>query len=57
MLDEHLLWVQTFRMVEDVRHALQAWLVTSNEQWLVERHGVRSPAQVRRDLTATPAAA
>lgn len=40
-LKEQLLWVQTFRTVEDLRHALQAWLVTYNEQWLVERHGFR----------------
>ena len=23
---------------------------TSNEQWLIERHGLRQPGQVRRDL-------
>lgn len=56
-LKEQLLWVRTFRTVEELRVALQAWLVTYNEQWLVERHGFRSPAQVRRDLAATPAAA
>lgn len=56
-LKEQLLWVRTFRTVEDLRVALQAWLVTYNEQWLVERHGFRSPAQVRRDLAATPVAA
>ena len=42
---------------EELRQALQAWLVTDNEQWLVERHGFRSPAQVRRDLLATQEAA
>ncbi|MBI5855986.1 MAG: IS3 family transposase [Nitrospirae bacterium] len=56
-LKEQLLWVRTFRTVEELRQALQAWLVTYNEQWLVERHGFRAPAQVRRDLMATPAAA
>jgi transposase InsO family protein len=56
-LKEQLLWVQTFRTVEDLRVALQAWRVTYNEQWLVERHGFRTPAQVRRDLATTPAAA
>lgn len=56
-LKEQLLWVQTFRPVEDLRVALQAWLVTYNEQWLVERHGFRSPAQVRRELLATQEAA
>jgi transposase InsO family protein len=56
-LKEQLLWVRTFRTVEELRQALQAWLVTYNEQWLVERHGFRSPAQVRRDLLATQEAA
>lgn len=56
-LKAQLLWVQTFRTVEDLRHALQAWLVTYNEQWLVERHGFRAPAQVRRELLASQEAA
>jgi len=54
-LKEQLLWVQPFRTVEELRLALQAWLLTYNEQWLVERHGFRTPAQVRRDLMATAA--
>lgn len=56
-LKEQLLWVRTFCTVEELRVGLQAWLVTYNEQWLVERHGFRSPAQVRRDLLATQEAA
>jgi putative transposase len=56
-LKEQLLWVRTFRTVEELRIALQAWLVTYNEQWLVERHGFRSPAQVRRELLAAQEAA
>lgn len=56
-LKEQLLWVQTFQTVEDLRRALHDWLRLYNEQWLVERHGFRSPAQVRRDLLATPEAA
>ena len=56
-LKDQLLWVRTFRTVEELRHALQVWLVTYNEQWLVERHGFRSPAQVRRTLLAAQEAA
>jgi transposase InsO family protein len=56
-LKEQLLWGRTFRTVEELREALQTWLVTYNEQWLVERHDFRSPAQVRRDLLATQEAA
>jgi putative transposase len=56
-LKERLLWVKTFRTVEDFRNALHAWLVTYNEHWLVERHGFRTPVQMCRDLLATPGAA
>jgi transposase InsO family protein len=56
-LKEQLLWVRTFHTVEDLRCALHDWLRLYNEQWLVERHGFRSPIQVRRNLLATPEAA
>lgn len=42
-LREQLLWVHTFHTVEELRHALQAWLVSYNEQWLGERYGFRTP--------------
>ncbi len=48
-LKENLLWVQTFATLEDLREALIAFQKTYNEQWLIERHGHRSPAQFRRD--------
>ena len=57
ILKEQLLWVRTVRTVEELRQALHAWLRTYNEQWLVERHDFRSPAQVRRDLLTTAGAA
>ncbi len=56
-LKEQLLWVRTFETVEELRKALQEWLAVYNEQWLVERHGHRSPAQVRRDFLALDEAA
>lgn len=56
-LKEQLLWVRTFQTVEDLRLALHDWLRLYNEQWLVERHGFRSPIQVRRDFLATAVAA
>jgi len=49
-LKEQFLWVHTFRTVEELRLALLEWIKVYNEQWLVARHGYRSPAQVRRDL-------
>ena len=52
-LKENLLWVRTFRDVEDLRLALLAFKQTYNEHWLIERHGHRSPAQFRRDQMDT----
>jgi transposase InsO family protein len=57
-LKENLLWVRTFDTVEDLRQALLAFQRRYNEEWLIQRHGYRSPAQFRRDLEAAlPAAA
>jgi transposase InsO family protein len=57
-LKENLLWVRTFETVEDLRQALLAFQRRYNEEWLIQRHGYRSPAQFRRDLVAAlPAAA
>jgi len=56
-LKEQLLWVRTFQTVEELRQALLDWLRLYNEQWLIERHGFRSPIQVRRDLLVTREAA
>ena len=54
---EHLVWVRTFQTVEELRQALHDWLHLYNEQWLIERHGFRSPIQVRRNLLVAPEAA
>jgi putative transposase len=52
-LKENLLWVRTFRTVEELRLALIDFRHTYNEHWLIERHGHRSPAQFRRDQMDT----
>ena len=52
-LKENLLWVRTFRTVEELRLALLDFRRTYNERWLIERHGHRSPAQFRRDQMDT----
>jgi transposase InsO family protein len=51
-LKENLLWVRHFATVAELIEALREFQRRYNEQWLIERHGYRSPAQVRRDLTA-----
>jgi putative transposase len=58
VLKENLLWVRRFDTVEELRLALQAFRQTYNQTWLIERHGYRTPAQVRADQTpAMPMAA
>lgn len=51
-LKEQLLWIRRFETVEELRLALHEWAALYNERWLVQRHGYRTPAQVRRELTA-----
>jgi len=48
-LKENLLWVRWFDTIEDLRQALLEFQNTYNEHWLIERHGHRSPAAIRRD--------
>ena len=52
-LKEQLLWVESFETVEELRLALLAFKERYNQQWLVERHGHRTPAAVREALRST----
>jgi transposase InsO family protein len=57
-LKENLLWIQRFATIEELRQALHAFQDTYNQTWIVERHGYRTPAQVRAgQLGALTAAA
>jgi len=47
-LKENLLWVRTFRIIEELRQALLAFRETYNTTWLIKRHGFLSPAEYRR---------
>jgi hypothetical protein len=44
--------VRTFRTIEELRLALHEFRRTHHQQWLVERHGHRTPAEIRRGLAA-----
>jgi len=46
-LKEQLLWIRYFATVEELRLALLEFKDKYNRQWLVEKHGYRTPAQVR----------
>ena len=50
MLKENLLWVRRFDTVEELRLALLAFQRSYNQSWILERHGYKTPAQVRADL-------
>lgn len=50
-LKENLLWVRWFDTIEDLRQALLEFQSTYNEQWLIERHGHRPPADITREQT------
>jgi putative transposase len=47
VLKENLLWVRRFATVEELRVALLAFQRTYNQSWITERHGYKTPAQVR----------
>ncbi len=56
-LKEQLLWIRSFQSAEQVRLAVIDWAKLYNERWLIERHGYRSPNQVRTEWLAARKAA
>ena len=54
---EHLLWVRRFAPVEELRRAPLDCRRRYDDTWIVERHGYRTPAQVRADQVGALAAA
>ena len=55
-LKEQLLWIERFDTVEALRLALVDFKDRYNRDWLVERHGHRTPAAVRAAFAADAAA-
>jgi transposase InsO family protein len=51
-LKENLLWVQSFATVAALVEALREFKRLYNEQWLIERHGFRTPSQARIESLA-----
>jgi putative transposase len=56
-LKEQLLWLRSFRNLEELRQALLDFQEQYKQHWLIERNGFRSPRQARRDFLALGAAA
>jgi putative transposase len=46
-----VLWVRHFATVAELVEALREFKRLYNEQWLIERHGFRTPSQARSDLS------
>jgi len=55
-LKEQLLWVKTFDTIEELRAALLEFQRLYNEHWILERHGFRTPRQIREDHSRAKAA-
>ena len=49
---EPLLWVRHFATVEELRLALAGFAALHNASWLRERHGRRTPDQIRAEPAA-----
>ena len=54
LLKENLLWVRSFATIEQLRQALIEFKHIYNQQWILQRHDYKTPAQVRRDKRQTP---
>jgi transposase InsO family protein len=56
-LKEECLWVHDFEDAQQARKVVGQWIETYNGEWLIERHGYRSPKTVREECDATKKAA
>lgn len=56
-LKEQLLWIRRFKDIDELNRELQAFRDLYNHQWLIERHGQRSPAWARQSFLDQGAAA
>ncbi len=50
-LKEECLYLHDFESLEEARHEIGAFIERYNGGWLLERHGHRTPAQVREEFT------
>ena len=49
LLKENLLWVKSFATIEELRQALIRFKEEYNINWIIERHGYKTPSQIRED--------
>jgi putative transposase len=55
-LKEQCLWVELHDTVDELRQAVAGFVHTYNTQWLIGRHGHRTPKEAYQDATTTAAA-
>lgn len=48
-LKENLLWIDIFKTIEELRLTLLQFKALYDSQWLLERRGSKTPAQVREE--------
>jgi len=53
-LKEQVLWIERFETLDELRAAVRECARTYNHEWLLERHGYRSPLEARERLLAAP---
>ena len=46
LIKEQCLWVEDFIDIEDARHKIATFIERYRHEWILERHGYRTPAQV-----------
>ena len=56
-LKEQLLWIERFETFEQLRAAVRAFGRLYNAEWLLERHGYRTPIEAREHLLGVAAEA
>jgi transposase InsO family protein len=49
-LKEECLYLHDFESLEEARHVIGKFIERYNRGWLLERHGYRTPAQVREEF-------
>jgi transposase InsO family protein len=47
-LKEECHYLHDFQTIEEARQVIGAFIERYNREWLLERHGYRTPAEVRR---------
>jgi transposase InsO family protein len=55
-LKEQCLWAELHQGVDELRQAVSTFVTTYNTQWLIQRHGHRTPKEAYQDARTTAAA-